>query len=67
MLAEGNYSHDILANTPPDHWRSQPQETKAGGMTGMGIHLLDAFQLSGRSHGPRQRAVDAAHAAVAVG
>ncbi len=45
MHAEGNYSHDILANTPPDHWRSQAQETKAGGMTGMGIHLLDAFSF----------------------
>src|SRR3954453_24071348 len=43
MFAEGNYSHDILANTPLDNWRSAPQETKAGGMTGMGIHLLDAF------------------------
>jgi predicted dehydrogenase len=45
MHAEGNYSHAILANTPPDHWRSQAQETKAGGMTGMGIHLLDAFSF----------------------
>jgi predicted dehydrogenase len=45
MHAEGNYSHDILANTPPDHWRSQSEETKAGGMTGMGIHLLDAFSF----------------------
>jgi predicted dehydrogenase len=45
MHAEGNYSHDILANTPPDHWRSQAQATKAGGMTGMGIHLLDAFSF----------------------
>src|SRR4051794_281920 len=43
MHAEGNYSHDILANTPLENWRSQPEETKAGGMTGMGIHLLDAF------------------------
>jgi predicted dehydrogenase len=38
MFAEGNYSHDILADTPLDNWRSAPQETKAGGMTGMGIH-----------------------------
>jgi predicted dehydrogenase len=45
MHAEGNYSHDILANTPPENWRSQPEETKAGGMTGMGIHLLDAFSF----------------------
>lgn len=45
MFAEGNYSHDILANTPLDNWRSAPAETKAGGMTGMGIHLLDAFSF----------------------
>src|SRR2546423_1416801 len=45
MFAEGNYSHDILANTPLDNWRSAPQETKAGGMTGMGIHLLDSFSF----------------------
>jgi predicted dehydrogenase len=45
MFAEGNYSHDILANTPLDNWRSAPQETKAGGMTGMGIHLLDGLSF----------------------
>jgi len=45
MFAEGNYSHDILANTPLDNWRSAPEETKAGGMTGMGIHLIDAFSF----------------------
>jgi predicted dehydrogenase len=45
MHAEGNYSHDILANTPLENWRSQPEESKAGGMTGMGIHLLDAFSF----------------------
>jgi predicted dehydrogenase len=45
MFAEGNYSHDILANTPLDNWRSAPQETRAGGMTGMGIHLIDAFSF----------------------
>jgi predicted dehydrogenase len=45
MHAEGNYSHDILANTPPENWRSQPEESRAGGMTGMGIHLLDAFSF----------------------
>ncbi len=43
MFAEGNYSHDILADTPLDNWRSAPEETRAGGMTGMGIHLLDAL------------------------
>jgi predicted dehydrogenase len=45
MFAEGNYSHDILANTPLDNWRSAPEETRAGGMTGMGIHLLDSLSF----------------------
>ena len=45
MFAEGNYSHDILANTPLDNWRSAPEETRAGGMTGMGIHLLDGLSF----------------------
>jgi predicted dehydrogenase len=45
MHVEGNYSHAILANTALDNWRSLPEETKAGGMTGMGIHLLDAFSF----------------------
>jgi predicted dehydrogenase len=43
MHIEGNYSHDWLAAQPTDHWRSLPEETKAGGMTGMGVHLLDCF------------------------
>jgi predicted dehydrogenase len=43
MLAEGNYSHDWLAACPSDHWRSNPKETRSGGMTGMGVHLLDCF------------------------
>jgi len=46
MFAEGNYSHDILADTPLDNWRSAPQETRAGGMTGMGIHLIDALSFT---------------------
>lgn len=44
MHAEGNYSHDWLANTPLDGWRSAPEESRAGGMTGMGIHVLDCFR-----------------------
>ena len=52
MLAVGNYSHDWLANQPADNWRSAPQETRAGGMTGMGIHLLDGFSFL---IGPMQR------------
>ena len=45
MHVEGNYSHDWLANQPADHWRSAAAETRAGGMTGMGIHLLDAYSF----------------------
>jgi predicted dehydrogenase len=44
MHAEGNYSHDWLADAPVDGWRSAPEETRAGGMTGMGIHVLDCFR-----------------------
>src|ERR1700692_2784065 len=45
MHAEGAFGHDWLANQPADDWRNAPEETKAGGMTGMGIHLLDAFSF----------------------
>jgi predicted dehydrogenase len=44
MHAEGNYSHDWLATLPADSWRAAPEQTRAGGMTGMGIHLLDCFR-----------------------
>ncbi len=44
MHVEGNYSHDWLAAQPADGWRSAPEETRAGGMTGMGIHVLDCFR-----------------------
>jgi predicted dehydrogenase len=43
MHAEGVYSHDWLAACPTDNWRSSFKETRAGGMTGMGIHVLDCF------------------------
>ena len=41
MHVEGNYSHDWLANVSADNWRSVAAESRAGGMTGMGIHVLD--------------------------
>ena len=51
MHVEGNYSHDWLAAHPASHWRSAPEEARAGGMTGMGIHLLDCFSyLVGPMH-----------------
>jgi len=44
MHVEGNYSHDWLASYPRDSWRMQAEESRAGGMTGMGIHVLDCFR-----------------------
>jgi predicted dehydrogenase len=44
MHAEGNYSHDWLADMPLDSWRMAAEESRAGGMTGMGIHVLDCFR-----------------------
>jgi predicted dehydrogenase len=43
MHAEGNYSHDWLAGQGAEHWRTAPEQSRAGGMTGMGIHVLDCF------------------------
>jgi predicted dehydrogenase len=43
MHAEGNYSHDWLAGQGTEHWRTARDESRAGGMTGMGIHVLDCF------------------------
>jgi predicted dehydrogenase len=44
MQVEGNYSHDWLADYPADSWRMAAEESRAGGMTGMGIHVLDCFR-----------------------
>ena len=52
MQVEGNYSHDWLADYPADSWRMQATESRAGGMTGMGIHVLDCFRDVA---GPMQR------------
>ena len=43
MHAEAAFSHDKLAATPKDNWRTKSDTAPAGGMTGMGIHLTDAF------------------------
>lgn len=43
MMVEGNYSHDVLAELAPGNWRLDPNEAPAAGMTGMGIHLVDAY------------------------
>ena len=43
MHVEADFSHDKLANVPPDDWRTAPRDAPAAGMTAMGIHLTDAF------------------------
>ena len=43
MHAEACFNHDKLANVPPGDWRTNPKDAPAAGMTGMGIHLTDAF------------------------
>lgn len=41
--AEGNFSTDEGLHLAPDHWRAQAAECPAGGMTGYGLHIVDAF------------------------
>jgi predicted dehydrogenase len=44
MQVEGNYSTDWLKDVRPETtWRGSPEEAPAGGMTGMGIHIVDAY------------------------
>ena len=44
MHVEGHYSHDWLSDMPADSWRIAAEETRAGSMTSMGIHVLDCFR-----------------------
>lgn len=41
MHAEAAFSHDKLASTPADDWRTKKADSPAAGMTAMGIHLSD--------------------------
>ena len=43
MHAEAAFSHDKLINVPKDNWRTKKATAPAAAMTGMGIHLTDAF------------------------
>jgi len=40
---EGNFSGNSGMRYRPDMWRASESESPAGGMTGMGIHIIDAF------------------------
>ncbi len=46
---EGNFCGPSVYWNPKDHWRQQRKEGPAGGMTGRGVHVVDAMlYLAGR-------------------
>jgi len=40
---EGNFNGPSVYRFPKAHWRQQPEEGPAGGMTGRGVHVVDAM------------------------
>jgi predicted dehydrogenase len=38
---EGNFNGPSVYRFPEEHWRQQPEEGPAGGMTGRGVHVVD--------------------------
>ena len=44
LHVEGNFNGPSVYRVAKDHWRQQRDEGPAGGMTGRGVHVLDAFQ-----------------------
>ena len=46
---EGNFCGPSVYRFGPEHWRLKPEEGPAGGMTGRGVHVVDAMlYLSGK-------------------
>ena len=46
---EGNFNGPSVYRFPKEHWRQQADEGPAGGMTGRGVHVVDAMlYLAGR-------------------
>ena len=46
---EGNFCGPSVYRVPAGHWRQSREEGPAGGMTGRGVHVVDAFlYLAGR-------------------
>jgi predicted dehydrogenase len=55
LHVEGNFCGPSAYRLPANHWRQAREEGPAGGMTGRGVHVVDAFlYLAGR--------VDSVHA-----
>jgi predicted dehydrogenase len=49
LHVEGNFCGPSAYRFPKDHWRQARDEGPAGGMTGRGVHVVDAFLfLAGR-------------------
>ena len=49
LHVEGNFCGPSAYRFPIDHWRQEREEGPAGGMTGRGVHVVDAFlYLAGR-------------------
>tara|TARA_A100001037_G_C15153801_1_gene641776 strand:+ start:14849 stop:15859 length:1011 start_codon:yes stop_codon:yes gene_type:complete len=44
VQAEANFSYGFASTLSPDSWRSNPDESPAGAMTGLGIHQVDNLQ-----------------------
>jgi len=40
---EGNFNGPSVYRFPKEHWRQQREEGPAGGMTGRGVHVVDAM------------------------
>jgi predicted dehydrogenase len=43
LHVEGNFNGPSVYRFPREHWRQQPEEGPAGGMTGRGVHVVDAM------------------------
>ena len=41
---EGNFNGPSVYRFPQEHWRQHAEEGPAGGMTGRGVHVVDAMQ-----------------------
>jgi predicted dehydrogenase len=49
LHVEGNFCGPSVYRFPREHWRQEREEGPAGGMTGRGVHVVDAFlYLGGR-------------------
>ena len=44
VQAEANFSYGFASTLTSDSWRSNPEESPAGAMTGLGIHQIDNLQ-----------------------